>query len=160
MEEHIREREQVVSPEIAYLMTSILKSVVKEGTGKRVASLGRPVAGKTGTTDNYVDAWFIGFTADLATGVWVGMDKNESLGRNETGSRAAAPIWLDFMMEVQKNKPVYDFAVPPDIVFKKIDKKTGLLAQFGKPYLFECFLPNTAPVQYASLETENVDFLR
>lgn len=152
IEEHSDAGEQVLSPELAYLMTSILTSVVKEGTGKKVASLGRPVAGKTGTTNNYVDAWFTGFTTDLVTGVWVGMDENEPMGKSETGSRAAAPIWLDFMKSTQKNKPVHDFSPPPAIYFKKVDKKTGLLAPFGQPCLFECFLPNTAPVQYAKPE--------
>ncbi len=160
IEERRREAKQVMSPENAYLMTSLLQSVVKEGTGKKVAALGRPVAGKTGTTNDCVDAWFIGFTPDLAAGVWVGQDKNEPLGVRETGARAAIPIWLDFMKDAHKKKPISDFPVPPGLVFKKIDEKTGLLAHFGEPYLFECFLPQTAPVQYATAETEKEDFLR
>ena len=149
VEENRQEPEQVFSPEIAYSITSMLKSVVEEGTGKIVSALGRPVAGKTGTTNNYVDAWFLGFTTDLVTGVWVGMDEIEALGKTETGGRAAAPIWLDFMREVERNKPIRDFSIPPAIVFKKIDKETGLLAPFGQPAIMECFLPNKAPVQYA-----------
>jgi len=153
IEEHsAEEKEQVVAPGIAYSITSILKSVVQEGTGRRVARLGRPVAGKTGTTNNYIDAWFIGFTTDLVTGVWVGLDDNKPLGRRETGARAAAPIWLDFMKEAERGKPVSDFPIPPEITFKRIDRKTGLLAPFGQASFFECFLADKAPVQYARPE--------
>ncbi|MBT3857230.1 MAG: PBP1A family penicillin-binding protein, partial [Nitrospina sp.] len=88
---------QPISSGTAYTVTSLLQSVVEHGTGKKVKALNRPVAGKTGTTNNYVDAWFMGYTPELVTGVWVGKDKDESLGRNETGSRAAIPIWLQFM---------------------------------------------------------------
>jgi penicillin-binding protein 1A len=159
LEERQPQGTQVLSPEIAYSMASILKSVVEEGTAKKVSVLGRPVAGKTGTTNNYIDAWFMGFTTDIVVGVWVGKDDNKSLGKLETGSRAAAPIWLDFMEAIEKDKPIHDFHAPPDIIFKKIDPKTGLLAHFGKPYLFECFLRNAAPVQYAPAENAREDFL-
>ncbi|MBI5185340.1 MAG: PBP1A family penicillin-binding protein [Nitrospinae bacterium] len=158
VEERRPQGSQVISPEIAYSMVSILKSVIEEGTGKTVSSLGRPVAGKTGTTNNYIDAWFMGFTTEIATGVWVGKDDNKPLGKLETGARAASPIWLDFMETVEKDKPVHDFPVPPNIIFKKIDPKSGLLANFGKPYLFECFLGNSAPVQYAPAEDKKEDF--
>ena len=80
-----------ISPGVAYTITSLLQSVVEHGTGKKVKALNRPVAGKTGTTNNFVDAWFMGYTPELVTGVWVGKDKDESLGKNETGSRAAIP---------------------------------------------------------------------
>ncbi|RLB02380.1 MAG: penicillin-binding protein [Deltaproteobacteria bacterium] len=149
---------QVISEETAYLMTSMLQSVIKEGTGWRAKALGRPCAGKTGTTDDYTDAWFIGYTPQLITGVWVGFDEPRSLGEHETGSRAACPIWVDFMKEVLKDKPVEDFPVPEGIVFVRIDPKTGLLARPGEPGLFECFRSGTEPHRYSEESPSEVLF--
>lgn len=149
---------QVISEETAYLMTSMLQSVIKEGTGWRAKALGRPCAGKTGTTDDYTDAWFIGYTPRLITGVWVGFDEPRSLGEHETGSRAACPIWVDFMKEVLKDKPVEDFPVPEGIVFVRIDPKTGLLARPGEPGLFECFRSGTEPHRYSEESPSEVLF--
>ena len=127
----IPEITQPISPGTAHIITSLMESVVKNGTAKKVKALKRPVAGKTGTTNNYVDAWFMGYTPDLVTGVWVGKDKDESLGRNETGSRAAIPIWLQFMQEALANKPIINFPVPSDIQFLKVQSKSGEPAKFG-----------------------------
>jgi penicillin-binding protein 1A len=140
------ERRRVIDKATAYIMTNLLESVVKDGTGRRVKSLGRPVAGKTGTTDNFHDAWFIGYTPQYVTGVWVGFDNEKSLGEKETGSRAASPIWLDFMKKVLKDKPIENFRIPDGIVFTKIDAETGLLPSYGsKKTIFECFKEGAEP---------------
>ena len=137
---------QPISPGVAYTITSLLQSVVEHGTGQKVKVLNRPVAGKTGTTNNYVDAWFMGYTPDLVTGVWVGKDKDESLGRNETGSRAAIPIWLQFMQEALANKPITNFQAPTDIQYLRIQPETGEPATFDEPgSKFEIFLQDHLP---------------
>ncbi|MBT5259189.1 MAG: PBP1A family penicillin-binding protein, partial [Nitrospina sp.] len=102
---------QPITSGTAQIITSLLQSVVQEGTAKKVRSLNRPTAGKTGTTNNYIDAWFMGFTPKLITGVWVGKDNVEPLGRNETGSRTAIPIWLDYMKGALINTPIQNFPV-------------------------------------------------
>jgi penicillin-binding protein 1A len=104
------ERRQVLKPENADTMTNLLLGVVERGTATRVQVLRRPVGGKTGTTNQTRDAWFIGFTPSLVTGVWVGMDSERSLGPKETGSQAAAPIFISYMQEALKNQPVEQFA--------------------------------------------------
>ena len=137
---------QPISPGVAYTITSLLQSVVEHGTGKKVKVLNRPVAGKTGTTNNFVDAWFMGYTPELVTGVWVGKDKDEPLGRNETGSRAAIPIWLQFMQEALANKPVTNFQMPSEIQYLKILPETGEITSFGEPgSQFEIFLQDHLP---------------
>ncbi len=140
---------QVISPQTAYLMTSMLADVVKRGTGQRAArALKRPLAGKTGTTNDYYDAWFMGFAPQLVAGVWVGFDELKPLGRHETGARAACPIWIDFMRVALKNMPPENFKVPEGIVFANIDEKTGLLAvPESKKTIFECFKEGTAPTE-------------
>ncbi|MBC8283289.1 MAG: PBP1A family penicillin-binding protein, partial [Nitrospinae bacterium] len=122
---------QPISPGTAHIITSLMESVIQNGTATKVKALKRPVAGKTGTTNNYVDAWFMGYTPELVTGVWVGKDKDESLGRNETGSRAAIPIWLQFMQEALANKPIINFPVSTDVQFLKVQSKSGEPAKFG-----------------------------
>ena len=128
LEEHAPSAAEVLSRDSAHVLTSMLETVVSDGTGWKVKELGRPVAGKTGTTNDYVDAWFMGFTPDLVTGVWVGLDKRESLGWHETGSRAAIPIWLGFMTAAVEGRPATVFPVPPGVVFAKIDPERGVLA--------------------------------
>lgn len=115
---------EAVSPETAYQMTFMLRNVVERGTGWRVRRSGRVVAGKTGTTDDNIDSWFVGFTPELAVGVWVGYDQLRTLGRNETGGRVAAPIWADYVRSAVPHGPV-DFVVPPGIEFRRIDVETG-----------------------------------
>ena len=126
----IPEITQPIAPGTAHIITSLLESVVQNGTATKVKALKRPVAGKTGTTNNYVDAWFMGYTPQLVTGVWVGKDKDEPLGKNETGSRAAIPIWLQFMQEALANKPIKNFPVPSDIQFLKVQSKSGVPAKY------------------------------
>ncbi len=154
-------RKPVMEPEDAYLMTSMLKSVVERGTGKSVRALGRPVAGKTGTTNDFQDAWFIGYTPEMLVGVWVGYDEKRTLGDKETGGRAAAPIWLEFMEKALGEAPVQDFPLPQGVVFVHIDPRTGQRALPGSSAaLLECFRRGTEPrtvteVAAAVLDSEN-----
>ncbi len=144
---------RVISPETAYLITNILESVVREGTGWRAKALGRPSAGKTGTTNDLKDAWYIGYIPQLACVSWVGYDQERPLGRSETGSRAAAPAWVAFMKEAIKQFPARDFTVPDDIEFYPIDVKSGkLLADDDPEARIEAFAPGTAPTEFAHAE--------
>jgi len=146
LEENHPQPQPAISAETAYLITSILKDVVKRGTARKVRALKRPAAGKTGTTNKYTDAWFIGYTPYFITGVWVGYDDMKSLGRAETGGRAAAPIWLYFMQQAEKNLPVRDFPVPSGVIFAKVDPKTGLLVDPDAPNgRLECFKKDNLP---------------
>jgi len=139
---------RVISPETAYLITNILESVVREGTGWRAKAIGRLSAGKTGTTNDLKDAWYIGFIPQLACVSWVGYDQERPLGKNETGSRAAAPAWVSFMEEAEKQYPVKNFRVPDTIEFHPINKKDGLLLpEDSEDAYFEVFAPGTAPTQ-------------
>ena len=146
VEENRPEVEQVIDPGISYITSHLLQEVVKGGTGWRVRALGRPVAGKTGTTNDLKDAWFMGFTPSLVAGVWVGFDDLKPLGKYETGSRAASPIFLYFMQEALAGTPVESFSPPEGVVFAKIDPETGMLATpETEKYIFECFLEGTEP---------------
>lgn len=149
LEETNSVKERVIEKSTAYIMTNLLEGVVKQGTGRRVRALNRPVAGKTGTTNNLFDAWFVGYTPRYITGTWVGFDEESSLGKNETGSRAASPIWLGFMKTILKDAPVRVFQVPEGVVFSKIDAETGLLPiPESKETIFECFKEGTVPTEY------------
>ena len=154
-----RKETQPISSGVAQIITSLLQSVVQEGTAKKVRSLGRPTAGKTGTTNNYVDAWFLGYTPKLLTGVWVGNDKDEPLGRNETGSRAAIPIWLEYMMGALANTPVYNFPVSNETVFTKVNPESGKLTSSEDPEgHFELFLKHQLPDKHtisSEIKAEN-----
>ncbi len=119
---------RVLSEETAYQMTYLLRNVVERGTGWRARALGRPTAGKTGTTDDNIDSWFVGYTSQVATSVWVGFDQLQPLGKYETGSRAAIPIWLEYMQAIHKGLPYRDFPGPEAIIYRNIDAKTGKLA--------------------------------
>jgi len=121
LEDNKPQPKAVISPETAYIITNILEDVILHGTGRNARALGRPAAGKTGTTDNYTDAWFIGYTPSYVAGVWVGCDDCSPLGKRETGGRAAAPIWLSFMKEALKDRPIKNFRVPPGIIFARKD---------------------------------------
>ena len=150
LEENEPRTEQVVDPRIAYITTHLLEQVVERGTGWRVRALGRPVAGKTGTTNEQKDAWFIGFTPSIIAGIWVGFDDLKPLGKYETGSRAASPIFLYFMEKALAEMPVESFPIPDGVVFSKIDPETGLLASPDeKDYVFQAFLEGTEPIEYA-----------
>jgi len=138
--------QQLISPADAYLMSDLLRTVVTEGTGQRLRRLGRTLAGKTGTTDNYTDAWFMGFSPELTTGVWVGHDDNQRLGWGESGARAALPIWGDFMEVALAPYPQQDFEVPENIEFQRVDRSSGLIADANtQDAYFQPFLSGTAP---------------
>jgi len=150
---------EAISQTTAYLVTSLLKSVVEEGTGKGAKVLGKPIAGKTGTTNNYVDAWFMGYTPSIVTGVWVGYDNPKaSLGEKETGARAALPIWISVMARALADKPPEDFSQPDDVVAVKIDPETGLLARDGQAdAITDVFRKGTEPTQYADKSGQKTD---
>ncbi len=145
-------RETVLSPDTAYQMVSMLRGVVLRGTGRRIRDLGRPLAGKTGTTNDDVDAWFIGFSPDLVAGVYVGFDQPRSLGYKETGSRVAAPIFKMFMAEALKGAPAIPFRIPPGIRLVRIDGDTGLLpGPNTRRVILEAYKPGTEPDTSAPL---------
>jgi penicillin-binding protein 1A len=121
LEEHVPEPREAMTAETAYMITHMLRGVVERGTGQAARVLGRPIAAKTGTTNDYSNAWFIGFTPRLSTGVWVGYDRPKSLGKDETGSRVAVPIWVTYMGKVLANAPKEDFPIPPGVVVVPVD---------------------------------------
>lgn len=134
VDENLPDTEQVIAPETAYQMTSMLESVIQRGTGRRAAALGRPAAGKTGTTNDVNDAWFIGYTPQLLAGVWVGFDEKRSLGARETGGQVATPIWTAFMEGALAGQPVLDFPVPD-----------GIRCTLVRSGHLECFRRGTEP---------------
>ncbi|MFA6036535.1 MAG: penicillin-binding protein 1A [Legionellales bacterium] len=138
---------QVISPENAYITTDILKDVIKRGTGRGALVLERgDLAGKTGSTNDHRDAWFVGFNADRVASVWFGFDRNRTLGKGEYGAQTALPVWINFMREALKDKPQSVLAQPQDVVFVRINKKTGNLASSNDPdAIFEIFTLDTAP---------------
>ena len=151
---------EAVSPQTAFLMTSILQDTVQRGTGWRAKALMRPVAGKTGTTNDYRDAWFLGYTTDLMTGVWVGFDEPSPMGPFETGSRAAAPIWVEFMKTFPHSAVDETFPEAEGLVTRIVDPKTGKLANkwTDKAYI-EYFVKGTEPVEETTTiwETQEQD---
>jgi penicillin-binding protein 1A len=146
---------QVIDPALAYLTTSLMRSVVESGTARSIRRLGRPVAGKTGTTNEQRSAWFMGFTPDLSVGVYVGYDNNDPMGHGMTGGGIAAPIWLAFMQRAMADVPKSGFSKPPGIVSALIDPKTGMLAPPDFPGARrETFLSGTAPREITSMESQ------
>ena len=142
---------RVISPETAYLTNNIMESVVQHGTGRQARVLNRPSAGKTGTTNDLKDAWYVGYIPQLAAVSWIGYDQEQPLGRNETGGRAALPAWISFMQEAIKQYPVEHFPVPDTIEFHPIDRQNGLLlAQDSKEAYYEAFAPGTAPARLST----------
>ncbi|CAA7617275.1 Penicillin-binding protein 1A (Includes: Penicillin-insensitive transglycosylase; Penicillin-sensitive transpeptidase) [Magnetospirillum sp. LM-5] len=125
-------REQIIDPVTAYQMVSILEGVVQRGTGRAIASVNKPLAGKTGTSNDSYDVWFVGFSPDLAVGVFVGFDEPQSLGDKETGGSVAAPVFRDFMMEALKDKPATPFRVPPGVRMVRVNASTGKPAMPGE----------------------------
>ena len=141
-------QELVIDPATAYQVSHILEGAVQHGTGKRVLALNRPAAGKTGTTNDLRDAWFAGYTPDLITVVWTGHDDHISMGRGETGARAAIPIWLEFMKKACDGMPIRSFEAPEGVVFARVDHETGLLAgPDSKDVVMEAFKPGNSPDQ-------------
>jgi penicillin-binding protein 1A len=157
-------RRQVIEKDTAYIMTSLLESVVQHGTGQRVKALNRPAAGKTGTTNDMYDAWYLGYTREYIAGTWVGFDDEAPLGKTETGAVAAIPIWLGFMKRVLANQPAQVFEPPEGVVFAKIDAETGLLpVPESRKTIFECFKEGTVPSEFTKRPgevKETEDFLK
>lgn len=158
------EPHEVITKETAYLITNMMEDVVQKGTGQAAKVLGRPIAGKTGTTNEYMNAWFIGGTPNLVTGVYVGFDDRRSLGVSESGTRAALPIWTVFMKEALKQLPVVPFEIPDGVTFVKVDSSTGLLeseqdgeAQQGT---VELFSKGSEPTQAVQRRLDPTDFYK
>ena len=141
------EREQVLDPANAYQMVSMMEGVVQRGTASAVKAVGKPLAGKTGTTNDGRDVWFIGYSPDLVAGVYLGFDQPRSLGAKATGGRLSAPIFRDFMIEALKDKPATPFRVPPGVRLVKVNEKTGERWVAGDEGLaiWEAFKPGTEP---------------
>jgi penicillin-binding protein 1A len=145
-------REQVLDPMTAYQITSMMEGVVQRGTGTALRELGKPIAGKTGTTNDEKDVWFIGFTPEIAVGVYLGYDKPRQISRTATGGHLAAPVVRDFFKVALANRPAVPFRVPPGIKLIRIDAKSGLRAGPGtQRALLEAFKPGTAPPDSTSI---------
>jgi penicillin-binding protein 1A len=139
-------RERVIGADTAFQMVNILQGVVDRGTGRRIKEIGKPLAGKTGTTNDSFDAWFVGFAPDLAVGVFVGFDTPRTLGPNETGSSVAVPIFKEVMAEALKDRPAIPFRIPPGIRLVRVNPATGLVARPGeRDVIWEAFKPGTEP---------------
>jgi len=147
--------EQVLDPAHAFLVADLLRAPIEHpgGTSTKARVLGRPAAGKTGTTNDQGDAWFVGFTPDVAAGVWVGFDERQVLGVKETGGRAALPIWIEFMQAAHEGRPVRDFPVPEGVSYARIDPATGKLAG-DEGGSFQAFLAGSEPTETAGSAAE------
>ncbi len=153
LEQNLPHAKEVMRADIAYLMTDVLQGVVRRGTAVKAKVLKRPLAGKTGTTDDCTDAWFVGYTPSLICGVWVGYDEKKSLGKRETGAEAALPIWIDFMQTILKDKPVEEFQATGNIVTVSVDRLTGLRATPDcTDVITESFIAGTEPKQFCGPE--------
>ncbi len=159
LEQHLFEPRQAMKQENAYLTTNMLMDVIQSGTGRRAKKIGRPLAGKTGTTNGYNDAWFVGYAPNLATGVWVGFDSVRTLGRLESGARAALPIWTEFMAHALRNSPVMTFAIPEGIQFAQVDTTTGNLPTKSSRHIStEVFRKGTEPEKGAAKKANPMEF--
>jgi penicillin-binding protein 1A len=156
--------QEVLPKETAYLITNMMEDVVQKGTGQAAKALNRPIAGKTGTTNDYINAWFIGGAPNLVTGVYVGFDDRRSLGESETGARAALPIWMAFMKEALNQLPVVPFEIPDGVTFVKVDSSTGLLESEqdgeGQKGAVEIFAKGSEPTQAAHRRVDPTDFYK
>lgn len=150
LEQILFEPQQVITKETAYLITNVLEDVIQKGTGQLAKTIERSVAGKTGTTNDFTDAWFIGYTPALAAAVWVGFDDIRTLGETESGAHAALPIWLEFMQAALPLVPSMPFEIPEDIRYARVDPRTGLLApEQSDQGIVEVFNKGTEPTETA-----------
>jgi penicillin-binding protein 1A len=147
LEENRPEPKEAIRADTAFVMTNLLRGVVQRGTAAKAASLNWPLGGKTGTTDDYTDAWFVGFDPDITIGVWVGLDQKKPIGSNMTGAEAALPIWMDIMKAwIGERKEPPQFPSPGNIVFVTVDKGSGEPAVDGTPGAIpEAFIAGTQP---------------
>jgi membrane carboxypeptidase/penicillin-binding protein len=153
-ENSIPKKEEVLSEQTAYIMTTMLQTVIDAGTGysARLWGFDRPAGGKTGTSDEYMDNWFFGFTPQITCGVWVGFDDKTKIGEGRTGAVTALPIWTEFMKIAHKNLPVEDFEVPSGIVFKTVCSESGELATEKCPKIIrDVFTEKTEPKNYCHI---------
>ena len=161
LETHMPEPREAISKESAYLITNMMEDVIEKGTGQAAKGLGRPLAGKTGTTNDFTDAWFVGGAPNLVTGVWVGFDEIRTIGEKEAGSRAALPIWISYMKKALPALPVVPFTVPDGVITVQIDPATGLLAPEGTDQgVSEVFLKGTEPTQHAEAKSSPSQFFK
>ena len=159
LEQHLFEPRQAMTQENAYLTTNMLMDVIQSGTGRRAKKIGRPLAGKTGTTNGYNDAWFVGYAPNLATGVWVGFDTVRTLGRLESGAHAALPIWTEFMGQALRDLPVQTFTIPEGIQFAQVDTTTGdLPTKSSRHIVTEVFRKGTEPAKAAAKKANPMEF--
>jgi penicillin-binding protein 1A len=142
----VDKRTQTIDPVTAYQITSMLEGVIERGTATRLKRVGKTIGGKTGTTNDFKDAWFVGFSPNLVVGVYIGFDTPSQLGSGESGGIAAAPIFGDFMMDALEDAPDMPFRIPPGVRLVPVDAATGDLAPFGDPdAILEAFRPGTEP---------------
>jgi len=140
------DRAQVANPGSVYQVVSMLQGVIQRGTGRRIRSVGKPLAGKTGTTNKGIDTWFMGFSPDMAVGVFVAFDEPRTLGPRETGSSVAAPVFRDFMAAALRDQPAIPFRIPPGIRLVRLNLDTGRVARAGdSKVILEAFKPGTVP---------------
>jgi penicillin-binding protein 1A len=152
LEERVAEPERVMRPETAYVLVNVMKGVVERGTATRARVLNRPIAGKTGTTSEATDVWFVGFTPHLVAGVWLGYDVKKSLGPDATGGRLALPVWISFMQRVLEDIPPDDFAPPEGVVGVPVNLATGVPADPNeKGVILEYFIKGTEPRPAATI---------
>jgi 1A family penicillin-binding protein len=152
IEENIPQGREAVKPTEAYVLTQMLRGAIERGTAVSARSLGRPIAGKTGTTNDFANAWFVGFTPSLAAGVWIGHDRVRTLGHEETGARAALPIWMAVMRETLKDRPAEDFPLPENVTMARIDMTTGFLANPSCPRpVVMAFVAGTEPTRFCPI---------
>lgn len=153
LEENFSKEVEVVPPQLNYLITNLLRSVITEGTGRAARDLQRPAAGKTGTSQDQRDLWFVGFTPDLVCGAWMGYDDFSPLGKKLAAGGVLVPWWTEFMKEALKDVPVKDFTVPAGITFSKIDRITGALALPTCPkVILEAFQSGTEPKEFCTVD--------
>jgi penicillin-binding protein 1A len=160
---YFEDPDQLIDPVTAYLITTLLRATIEDsnGTAVRARAFGRGAAGKTGTTNGYFDGWFIGFTPQISTGVWVGFDQERSIGVGEVGGRAAIPIWLQFMQSAHRSLPEVTFPTPEGIVFASIDSITGKLPSgSSKNIIRQAFREGTEPSVNTNKKEEEVDFYK
>lgn len=139
------ETASVIPADLAYVVTHLLEGVVARGTATSAQRLGRPIAGKTGTTNDFTDGWFIGFDPEIAAGVWIGRDEKLTLGNRESGARVALPAWISFMEAVRAHAPPRGFRAPPSVSLIPVDLESGQPAGGGPNTILEAFLPGTEP---------------
>jgi penicillin-binding protein 1A len=152
IDENIPQGRDAVNPAAAYVLTQMLRGAVERGTAVSAKALGRPIAGKTGTTNDFSNAWFVGYTPTLAAGVWLGHDRVRTLGPDETGAKAALPVWIAIMREVLKDQPAEDFSPPENVALARVDMLTGFLANPSCPRpVIMAFVAGTEPTQFCPI---------